>query len=137
MQLIENISRLLSRFRYPVSLPMDVASDLGLFLPNTLPFQEFIRLLTSPHSLPTTLKKGMPRYKAESVFKLAIRKEIFKSSSLFSYKFNQGWVTVALYFNDHDLLTRLFLQSPYAEIDLPLEQEVVSISSLHAFGKKI
>ena len=144
MQLLENFSRLLSRFRYPVSLPEDVAGDLGLVLPNTLPFKEFVRILASPSSSPANLRKWMPRFKAEAFFQSAVRREIFKSNSLFSYKFTQGWVVIALYFNEDALLTRLFLQCPAHELDLPLEEdhllyhaENVAISSLHALRKKI
>ena len=142
MQLLENFSRLLCRFRYPVSLPEDVAADLGLKLPNTLSFKDFIQTLASEHSCPANLRKWMPRFKAEAFFQSAVRKEIFKSNSLFSYKFNQGWIVISLYFNEDSLLTRLFLQCPCHELDLPLEEdenaaENVAISSLHAMGKKL
>jgi hypothetical protein len=142
MQLLENISRLLSRFRYPVSLPEDIAADLGISLSNHLSFDALIESLSSLS--PSTLSKWMPRFKAENVFQSAIRKEIFKSCSLFSYKFNQGWVVIALYFNEEARLTRVFLQSPSSETDLDLKDEYLinhasklAISSLHAFSKKL
>lgn len=135
MLLIENFAKLLTRFRYPVSLPEDVARDLGLHLPNSLSFNAFMEALASPNLKPKTLKKGMPRYKAESVFISAVRQEIFKTTSLFSYKFSQGWVVIALYFTEDSLLGRLNLFSPHYEIDLHLEQDdfnrPLAISSLH------
>lgn len=121
MLLIENFAKLLTRFRYPVSLPEDVAKDLGIHLPNSLSFDAFIEALASPEIVPKTLQKGMPRYKAESVFTFAVRQEIFKTSSLFSYKFNQGWVVFALYFDEDSLLCRLNLFCPSCEICLRLE----------------
>jgi hypothetical protein len=126
MQLLESLTRLLSRFRYPVSLPEDVAHDLGMYLPNTLNFQEFLHLLSSPHQRPAKLRKYMGRTLAESTFESALKKEMFKSCSLFSYYFNKGWLVFALHFDDDGRLRRVYLQYPAREgFDLPLEEDLL------------
>ena len=134
-QLLESLTRLISRFRYPVSLPEDVARDLGMHLPNTLSFQEFLKLLGAPHQRPAKLRKYMTRTMAESTFELALKKETFKSCSLFSYYFNKGWLVFALYFDESSRLRRVYLQCPqYAAIDgfdLVLEEEILAEASSH------
>ena len=88
----------MSRFRYPVSLPEDVAKDLGMDLPNNIKFQKLIDLLATPGQRPAKLRKYMPRVSAESTFESALKKETFKSCSLF-YSFGiiiveQPWFAV-------------------------------------------
>jgi hypothetical protein len=128
MYLRQSLIRLISRFRYPVSLPEDVAHDLGMQLPNTLPFHAFLQLLASPHQRPANLRKHMSRTMAEAAFASALKKEMFKSSSLFSYYFNKGWLVFALYFDDHSRLRRVYLQCPACEplegFDLTLDEEL-------------
>jgi hypothetical protein len=132
-QLFESLTRLISRFRYPVSLPEDVARDIGMHLPNTLNFQQFLHLLSSPHQRPAKLRKYMSRTLAESTFESALKKETFKSCSLFSYYFNKGWLVFALYFDEDSRLRRVYLQCPnYAPIDgfdLSLEEEILAAAS--------
>ncbi len=127
MHLLESLNRLLSRFRYPVSLPEDVAHDLGMDLPNTLNFQEFLTTLSSAHQRPAKLRKYMGRTLAESTFESALKKETFKSCSLFSYYFNKGWLVFALYFDEKSRLRRVYLQCPgqlsTEGFDLLLEEE--------------
>lgn len=115
MLLLESLTRLISRFRYPVSLPEDVAHDLGMHLPNTLNFQEFLLLLSSPHQRPAKLRKYMSRALAESTFESALKKETFRSCSLFSYYFNKGWLVFALHFDEESRLRRIYLQCPSCE----------------------
>lgn len=135
MQLIESLTRLLSRFRYPVSLPEDIAHDIGMHLPNTLRFSDFLHLLASPHQRPSKLRKYMSRALAESTFESALKKESFKSCSLFSYYFNKGWLVFALYFDEDSRLRRVYLQCPHCVdidgFDLLLEEErLAKVSSL-------
>ncbi|MCH9625371.1 MAG: hypothetical protein S4CHLAM123_05450 [Chlamydiales bacterium] len=130
MHLLESLTRLLSRFRYPVSLPEDVAHDLGMHLPNTLSFKDFIQLLSSPHHRPVKIRKYMPRELAEAMFKSALRKETFKSSSLFSYYFNKGWLVITLHYDEEARLRRAYLQCPACTsidgFDLPLDEEILA-----------
>lgn len=135
MQLLESLTRLICRFRYPVSLPEDVAHDLGMHLPNTLNFQEFLYLLSSPYQRPAKLRKYMSRTLAESTFESALKKESFRSCSLFSYYFNKGWLVFALYFDEDGRLRRIYLQCPACEpidgFDLPLDEEILAEASSH------
>ncbi|NGX61156.1 MAG: hypothetical protein K940chlam9_00637 [Chlamydiae bacterium] len=112
MHLIETFYRLVSRFRYPVSLPEEVASDLGLHVPNSVSFQEFIQYLSSPEHRPTKLRRDMPRILAESAFESALKKESFKSCSFFSYYFNKSWLVFALHYDPEGRLRRVYLQCP-------------------------
>lgn len=127
--LLESVERLLSRFRHPVSLPEDVAKDLGVHLANSLTFEELIFALGRPGAYPKKLKRWMSRREAESAFQGAIRKEIFRSSSLFSYYFNKGWIVMTLYFDEDDLLRRLYVQCPSCEsiegFDIPLPEPFI------------
>ncbi len=135
MHLLESLTRLICRFRYPVSLPEDVAHDLGLNLPNTLNFHDFLLHLSDPHHRPTKLRKFMSRGRAEQTFESALKKESFNSSSLFSYYFNKSWLVIALYFDEQDRLRRVYLQSPACEnfdgFDIPLEEEFFAAASSH------
>lgn len=129
MTLIDSLTRLISRFRYPVSMPEDVAHDLGFRLSNTLSFCDFLELLNTAQYRPTKLWKLMPREQAEATFQSALKKENFKSISLFSYYFNNGWLVFALYFDENSKLRRLYLQSPSCvtahSFDIPLDEELV------------
>ena len=129
MTLMDSLTRLLSRFRYPVSMPEDVAHDLGFHLPNTLSFCDFLKLLGTSQYRPTKLWKLMPRELAETSFETALKKENFKSSSLFSYYFNKSWLVFALYFDENSRLRRLHLQCPSCvtvkSFDIPLDEEFV------------
>lgn len=129
MQLFAGVTRLISRFRYPVSLPEDVAHDLGMQLPNTLSFQQFLKLLTSPHQRPSKLRKYMTRETAEATFGSALRKDIFKSCSLYSYYFKKSWIVFSLYFDEKSRLRRVSLQCPTLPslegFDLALDEEAL------------
>lgn len=128
MKILKNIRRFFLRFRYPVSLPEDIASALGVSIPNTLTFSEFIARLSDKHLVPTRLKKFMPREKAETIFALAVRKDRFAHNTLFSYYFPEGWIEFILWFDDQDRLRRLYLQhhgilsDQGVEINLPLNK---------------
>jgi len=99
------------RLRYPVSLPEDVASDLGITASNFVSFTVFINHLCNLSLCkPKRLMKFMPRAAAEAVFETAQRKEHFGRNSLFSYYFHEGWLEFKLYFDEHSRLRRIYLQ---------------------------
>ena len=133
MHLRESLLRLISRFRYSVSLPEDIAHDLGLFLPYAPSFQEFLTLLTTSPYPPTRLRRYMSRRQAEQAFETALRKECFPSCSLFSYYFDAGWLVFTLHFDEEERLRRVYMQCPlYAPIEgseLHLDEERGSASS--------
>lgn len=109
MKFFESIRRIFVRFRYPVSLPEDIAEALGIPLPNTLSFRDFVAQITHPASLPTKLSKFMPRDLAESAFCKAVRKERFCEKTLISYYFNEGWLEFMLQFDKQSRLRRIYI----------------------------
>lgn len=127
MQLVEQFTRLISRFRYPVSLPEDLANDLGVKLANTVSFRQIIRVLHSSDFRCSRLKRLMDRQLAEDIFRSALKKESFKSSSLFSYYYNKSWLVFALYFDSENRLLRLYVQCPSCSqmegFDIHLEED--------------
>ncbi|MCE2982588.1 MAG: hypothetical protein LW832_03375 [Parachlamydia sp.] len=102
--------RLRTRYRYPLSLPEEVAADLGLAISNRMNFTQFLHCLTDPARRPTKLAKFMPREQAENIFKAALRKERFAQDSLYSYHFNGGWMEFILQFDEQSRLRRLYIQ---------------------------
>jgi hypothetical protein len=110
MKVLKPLLRLLIRFRYPVSMPEDVATDLGFDIPSFLPFHEFINCLTNPCSSPSKLTRFMPRDQAENIFRCALRKEKFQNHSLFSYHFKGGWMEFVLHFDEQSRLRRLYIR---------------------------
>ena len=109
MKAFDQLCRFFIRFRYPVTLPEDVASALGINLSNYITFDKFVSLLTCPSCKPTRLQKYMPREKAEEAFQNAHCKERFKGSSLFSFYFAEGWMEFMLEFDDQSRLRRMYL----------------------------
>ncbi len=105
------MQQLLIRYRYPVSMPEEVASALGIPVSNRTNFQEFLAQLCSPSCCPTTLNKYMPREEAEEAFRSARRKERFTRNSLFSYYFSEGWVEFVLQFDEQSRLRRIYLHN--------------------------
>jgi len=107
MQFFGSILQMIIRFRYPVSMPQDIAEALGISLKNTIAFE---RLLHSCQTCcPTSLIKFMPRIEAERMFHAAQRKDRFTQSSLYSYYFNEGWLEFELQFDDLARLRRLYI----------------------------
>lgn len=98
------------RYNYPVSLPEDVAADLGLNVSNSLSFNDFIKHLISPHHAPSNLTRFMSREQAEDTFRSALRKERFQQHSLISYHFNGNWMQFVLHFDEKSRLRRLYLR---------------------------
>lgn len=135
MLLRESLTRLMNRLRYPVSLPDDIANDLGISLPRIRSLKVFLELLSMPATKTKHLKRWMPRHEAEAAFKCAIKKETFSASSFFSYYFNHGWVVVALYFDEHARLRRAYLQCPACETMEGFELKIDEESCLNALLK--
>lgn len=114
------------RFRYPVSLPEDVANALGIEVSNLVTFDTLVRRLTCSSCVPTRLYKYMPRQLAERAFSQAPRRECFAQTSLFSYHFNQGWLEFVLEYDRESLLRRVYLRHSSIEGDLGLEIPLTS-----------
>lgn len=110
MQILSGLRQLFCRFRYPVSLPENVAEALGIEASNALTFDQFVHQLSNPAFRPTKLKKYMSRQKAETAFQGAVKKEKFPHKTLFSYYFNEGWLEFVLLFDDQSRLRRIYLQ---------------------------
>lgn len=126
MEAFNKICRFLLRFRYPFSLPEDVAIAFGIQKSYFLTFNKLMSNLTNPNYRPDTLTKYMPRSEAESVFRTALRKERFQSNSLFSYHVNGHWMEFVLHFDDKSRLRRLYLTHK----DLKKQHEIpISIQS--------
>jgi hypothetical protein len=118
------------RLRYPVSLPEEIATDLGISASNFLTFEEFVQQLTCMTCRPRRLTRFMPRDEAEAAFQSAQRKELFGRNSLFSYYFHEGWLEFILYFDEQERLRRIYIQHkhlPYEQgIEIPLNREASS-----------
>lgn len=109
MKAMEQLLRFFIRFRYPVSMPEDIAIALGLDISNYVTFDQFVNLITHPACIPTRISKYMPREKAEEAFKGAHCKDRFKRSSLFSFYFVEGWLEFTLEFDEQSLLRRVYV----------------------------
>lgn len=110
MKALHFFYRLFIRFRYPVSLPEEIAESLGVEMSNSLTFDQCVSFLTSSTCQPTRICKYMPRQQVEDAFNSAQRKECFKHNSLYSYYFNEGWLEFILHFDDRSRLRRIYLQ---------------------------
>lgn len=121
MRAFDLLYRFFLRFRYPVSLPEDIARALGIELTCYLTFEEFFSRLHNPNFRPTRLKKYMPRELAEDAFSSALRIDRFSQKSLFAYYFNEGWMEFVLQFDEHARLRRVYLQHKYIQDDIGLE----------------
>lgn len=116
------------RYRYPVTLPEDIATDLGIKSSNSITFEEFVGQLTNPSCRPQRLSRFMPREAAEAAFQSAQRKEKFGRNTLYSYYFHEGWLEFSLYFDEQSRLRRIYLQHKQlvAEqgVEIPLNQSI-------------
>jgi hypothetical protein len=117
MKAFDQLCRFFIRFRYPISLPEDIAEALGINLSNYITFEKFVSLLTCPSCKPTKLHKYMSREKAELAFKNAHCKEQFKGSSLYSFYFAEGWMEFMLEFDDQSRLRRMYLHHKNIELE--------------------
>ena len=107
---IHYLQRLVIRFRYPVSLPEEVAEALGLEMTNNITFDKFLERLCCPSCCPHRLTRFMPREMAEELFTTALRRESFKYHTLISYYFKGGWLEFVLYFDEQSQLRRLYIK---------------------------
>ena len=121
MKLINFFYHFMLRLRYPVSLPEDIATDLGINASNFLTFQELVYQLTNQKCRPKRLIRFMPREEAEAVFRSALRKEKFKRNSLFSYYFHEGWLEFILQFDEQSRLRRIYLQHKEIQSETGIE----------------
>ncbi len=118
------IQRFLLRFRFPVSLPEEIADALGVYLPTKATVDELLTRLTTKGCQPTRLMRFMPRLKAESAFRTARRSDRFARTTHFAYYFLDGWLEFCLHFDSEDRLRRLYIhhRSLNAErgVEIPL-----------------
>ncbi len=132
MKAFYHVYRFIHRLRYPVSLPEEIATDLGVSLENYPTFEQFVTFLTSTSCCPTRLCKYMPRKEAEAAFQCALRKEHFTGDSLFSYYFNEGWMEFVLQFDSESRLRRMYVQHKFIqgdrgyEIRIPLFEDTLA-----------
>lgn len=113
--------RLLLRFRFPISLPEEVAEALGIYLPSSVNSQDLIARLTNKGCQPTRLIRFMPRYKAEEAFHRAWRCDRFSHITLFTYYFLEGLVEFCLHFDAEGRLRRLYVQHRSLKEELGIE----------------
>ncbi len=125
MKALDSLFRFFIRFRYPVTLPEDVASSLGIHLSNFVTFDNFVKKLTDPDCCPTTLYKMMDRRKAEETFCGAQRIEQFQRNTLISYYFNEGWLEFNLHFDESSRLRRLYIQHKQIKSDQGIEVSLI------------
>lgn len=109
MKAYDQLCRFFHRFRYPITMPEEIAQALGIELPNHITFDQFVDRLTCPNCRPTRLTRFMYREQAEDAFLHAHCKERFKHSSLFSFYFTEGCLEFVLQFDDQSRLRRLYM----------------------------
>jgi hypothetical protein len=129
---LDAVYRFFLRFRYPVTLPEDIGSALGIVASNHLTFEEFVGRLTCPSCRPTRLIKFMPREKAEEAFQTAQRKERFQQNTLISYYFNEGWMEFVLHFDEQSRLRRIYVNHKQIEKERGIEIPLVSDKTFHS-----
>lgn len=132
----DRITRFLARFRYPVTLPEDVAETLGLEVSNFLSFDELIKKLTCCNSNPLRLAKYMPRREAEHAFQHATCIDRFGRKTLVSYYFPEGWVEFVLEYDTEMLLRRIYLRHKGVEAEEGEEVNLCCSYIGHRLDKK-
>lgn len=126
MKFLDSCLRLFCRFKYPISLPEDVATALGVSVSNFVPFDLLIKTVSANSTRPKSLKKYMPRREAEQAFKAALKVERHRDRSIYSYYSNNNWVEFSLVFDQDGRLRHLFMKhndSAFFEkgIEIPLD----------------
>lgn len=125
MKFKDHFWRFCARFRYPVSMPEDVSTALGIPLSNFMPPDQLVGKICS--SLPTKLSKFMPRSEAEAAFASAVCKERFSDNTVCTYCFNQGRIVFILKFDEANRLRRIYLQHKQIRsdqgVEIPLQWE--------------
>jgi hypothetical protein len=123
----QSFRRLLIRLRHPISLPEEIARDLGIPISNYLDYQQLTHFIRQGGLTPTKLHKFMARDVAEAAFDHAIKVEKFCRESHFSYCFNDHWMDFTLHFDQNDQLRRLYFHCCGMSFD---EQQEILLSSL-------
>ena len=123
--------RLLTRWRYPVCCPEDIAQALGMRLSNQLTFEELVCKLTSPHCYAKNLYKYMSRISAEAAFKNALRIERFSHTTIVSYYFSEGWMEFTLHFDAEEHLRRVYIQHQCIPDNKGIEIPLKTISEVN------
>jgi hypothetical protein len=121
MQFIDSILYLFHRINYPFSLPSDIAKDLGITTCNRITLPEILQIIKNPDFKPSSLKKFMTKEAADAIFKHALRKDIFKQTSRFSYCFSKGVVEFVLFFDEDHRLRRAYIHNHDPQQDFNLE----------------
>ena len=121
MKSLQLLRNLLVRFRYPMSLPEDIANALGISLSNALTFDELIQSLVGSACFPQRIQKYMPRHEVEKAFNTAKKCERFGDRTLCSFCFNEGWIEFILKFDSSSKLRRIYLLSKEIDNDLGIE----------------
>lgn len=128
--ILNRLSGLFLRWRYPVSTPEDVFKALGMELRTPKDFREFIDQLDDNHHESKNFCRFMPREEAEAHFSSAVKKERFRHQSLYSYCFKHTqkdcWVEFILDFDQHSRLRRMYLENK----DLGHKRREIQLSSL-------
>lgn len=119
MKMLEHLRRFFARFRYPVSLPEDVASALGISVSNYIAFHQLVSKICSCH--PPRLKKLMARDEAERAFSTAVSCEKFYDNTVCSFCFTQGRIVFILKFDQEDRLRHIVLQHKMIRSDQGIE----------------
>lgn len=132
LYIFDTLFHFLLRFRYPVTLPEEIATDLGITLSNFLTFEEFVTKLTCRSCQPKHLQRFMPREAAEAAFQSAQRKERFGRSSLFSYYFHEGWLEFSLTFDEQSRLRRIYVQHKKLSKEQGIEIQLATTNNVHA-----
>lgn len=130
MKAVDLFRRFLIRFRYPITLPEELAKALGIDLPNFITFDELVERLSCPNCRPTTLARFMHRQKAEEFFLHAHCHERFKHSSLFSFYFTEGCLEFVLQYDNHSLLRRMYIQHPRLKQERGIEIRLTPVSDI-------
>ncbi len=125
MKFLDSCLRLFCQFKYPLSLPDEVALAIGMRQANFIPFDLLCKTITPPRDAPKALKKYMNRKEAEKVFKSALSRKFEPLQSHFSYTVDGTTVNFTLHFDQNERLRRLVVQREeiyFAKgIDIPLE----------------
>jgi hypothetical protein len=123
--MLELMKSLIIRFRYPVSIPQDVADALGVHITNRYSAQELVDTLMNQDLKPTRLARLMPRIIAEDVFKAAL-KEKFHLKTICSFYLNNVRLVFILEFDHDSQLRRVYMN--HKEIKLRNANEYPLIS---------
>ncbi len=125
-QIYNAITHMKVRMRYPYALPSDIGTSLGQSIDDSITFPLLLKILSNLQE-PRSLARFMNRDRAEKSFILATRCERFTTSTLYSFRFNEGWIEFELHFDEEDKLRRLFILHKEIvscdRIEIPLSKE--------------